>query len=489
MVEVRFTGVQWTYLQQALSDPWLESKAFLLGTTAQSEDGDLVFYTTEIVACLDEHYETRTSASVVIKREYVHGLLTKCEATGQSLIDVHTHPWQSEAEFSTIDIQRDLQKFQATEPMYPPFRHGSIVFGKEMNFQGVFYHPAGKKTLPVDRIKICKLPPEIRLPSGVASEDLSTLQKEIFDRQIRAFGETAQRILSCCTVVIVGVGGLGSVVASLLALLGVKRLVLVDPDNWDISNSNRLFAINKGAGSGTLKVEAVRQLLEELCYSRPTVECFPLRFEDAEASLKQKPIELRSLLHADLIIGCCDSATTRLILNEFACRTLTPYIDLGVGIRTENGKLGAAGGRLRLVVPGTTPCLVCTGELGPLAAREQRPLVQREIEVRSGYIQGDEEETIHQPQVASLNAVIGGLAANQILKLCTGLPMCANLWYDLLSEQIYSFKPEEPRAGCLHCDPDGLLGKGFQEVGTELPTMLVPVESEPSEEVPHGNSV
>lgn len=61
-----------------------------------------------------------------------------------------------------------------------------------------------------------------------------------FDRQVRLFGDKGQAILADAKVGIIGLGGVGSLLAELLGRLGVGAFVLIDPDRADSSNVPRL---------------------------------------------------------------------------------------------------------------------------------------------------------------------------------------------------------------------------------------------------------
>lgn len=52
--------------------------------------------------------------------------------------------------------------------------------------------------------------------------------------------ENYQKILDC-TVLIVGVGGVGSVVAEMLTRCGIGKLILYDYDSVELANMNRYF--------------------------------------------------------------------------------------------------------------------------------------------------------------------------------------------------------------------------------------------------------
>lgn len=61
------------------------------------------------------------------------------------------------------------------------------------------------------------------------------------------------------TVAVVGVGGVGSVVAEMLTRCGIGKLILFDYDKVEIANMNRLFYQPNQAGLS--KVEAARDTL------------------------------------------------------------------------------------------------------------------------------------------------------------------------------------------------------------------------------------
>jgi len=60
-----------------------------------------------------------------------------------------------------------------------------------------------------------------------------------YDRQEKVIGNEAQQLLSAASVVIMGVGALGSVSAEILARAGVKELILIDRDLVEETNLQR----------------------------------------------------------------------------------------------------------------------------------------------------------------------------------------------------------------------------------------------------------
>lgn len=62
------------------------------------------------------------------------------------------------------------------------------------------------------------------------------------------------------TVVVVGVGGVGSVVAEMLTRCGIGKLILYDYDRVELANMNRMFYLP--THQGLAKVEAAKLSLE-----------------------------------------------------------------------------------------------------------------------------------------------------------------------------------------------------------------------------------
>ena len=85
--------------------------------------------------------------------------------------------------------------------------------------------------------------------------------KEQFSRTARLYGENAIEKLSRSSVLLFGVGGVGSYVAESLARAGVGRMCLVDPDEVCESNINRqAAALHSTIGKKKAEVMAERMM-------------------------------------------------------------------------------------------------------------------------------------------------------------------------------------------------------------------------------------
>lgn len=100
--------------------------------------------------------------------------------------------------------------------------------------------------------------------------------------------------------VVIGVGGIGSWTAFLLAIHGIRKLVVIDPDTVEASNLNRTpFMFHH---IGVPKVDAIENVIEQF---RPliSVEKFKSKWEDINGRIKGR------LKYADLIFDFRDIKT------------------------------------------------------------------------------------------------------------------------------------------------------------------------------------
>lgn len=115
----------------------------------------------------------------------------------------------------------------------------------------------------------------------------------IYDRQ----KELPLQIPHSATVI--GVGGVGSWVALDLALVGVKKLVLVDPDTVEDTNLNRTpFKLSQ---IGEPKVQALMELVLE---RRDNIEIIPLQKWVEKLSVTEK----KQVKNTNVVIDCKDNS-------------------------------------------------------------------------------------------------------------------------------------------------------------------------------------
>src|SRR5213593_98959 len=83
-----------------------------------------------------------------------------------------------------------------------------------------------------------------------------------FERQERLFGREGQERLRDTCVTVVGAGGVGGFVILELALLGVGRIIVIEPEDLDETNKNRYpTARHDDPVPGSLKVDLAERLI------------------------------------------------------------------------------------------------------------------------------------------------------------------------------------------------------------------------------------
>ncbi len=175
--------------------------------------------------------------------------------------------------------------------------------------------------------------------------------REDFSRQ-SFLGADSKRILAETRVAIVGVGGGGSHIAQQLAHLGVGHFRLVDPQEIEASNLNRLVgATEKDVEERTPKVKIAERLIRGI-RPRALVEVAQVEWQLADHLLKD----------AHVLFGCVDGYLQRMYLEAAARRFCLPYFDIGMDVTQLAQNQYAIAGQMIMTIPGG-PCMRCLGFL------------------------------------------------------------------------------------------------------------------------------
>jgi ubiquitin-like modifier-activating enzyme 5 len=181
-----------------------------------------------------------------------------------------------------------------------------------------------------------------------------------------------------CTVIIVGVGGVGSVAAEMLTRCGIGKLILYDYDKVELANMNRLFY--QPHQSGMSKVEAASKTLS---FINPDVEFefynYDITKVDNYVHLLDKiqhgaklttPVDDEQCERSprvDLVLSCVDNFEARMTINR-ACNEVNQiWMESGV---SEN----AISGHIQVLRPGQTACFACAPPLVVASNIDERTL-------------------------------------------------------------------------------------------------------------------
>lgn len=173
--------------------------------------------------------------------------------------------------------------------------------------------------------------------------DLTDEQLLRYSRQILLpqFDVAGQERLLQSTVVIFGLGGLGSPASLYLAASGVGKLILIDPDTVDLSNLQRQI-VHSQATIGVSKVLSAQQHLQQI---NPTI-----KIETHQQALNGAAL-LAQVQQADVVLDCTDNLATRLAINAACVQANKPLVS-AAAIRFE-GQIGI------FHAAATSPCYQC----------------------------------------------------------------------------------------------------------------------------------
>ncbi|HEY9277001.1 MAG TPA: ThiF family adenylyltransferase [Methylotenera sp.] len=282
---------------------------------------------------------------------------------------------------------------------------------------------------------------------------LSNNENEIFSRQLSAFGEPFTRIMQSLRFVVVGAGGTGSATANLLLRSGAGEIIIIDFDDLEKSNLNRVHG-SKLQDVGRNKAEIQASHLRDID--------MPCNIIAINAQIDSDLTAVEALASADIVFGCTDDFIGREILNSALYFYLQPLIDMGLGGRVGEDKQGRIRllnqmGRISLILPEEGKCLFCQRELNQKWIETQRykrknPDVTPD-ELKQRYLTGGAEEA---PGVAPFIGVLANFAVSTLFELLVphrklpGNLRTDNIWIDFTNMEIKSNLPEDDE-NCPYC--------------------------------------
>jgi hypothetical protein len=400
VIDLAFPAPQLAKLRAQLAHCNLESAAILLAVPVPRGENGPRLLVKAMAIPTEADYLTRTATEVELKPEFALLFEKTAARQGWSLVYVHTHPAQeNEPSFSPIDDRAEARLASYARMRSPQALHVALLLGKERLIARELGASNPVRVLEVgDRIEHAYDP--------VAGDvDLEVAH----DRQIRAFGEAGQRRLKRLRVVIVGLGGTGSVVAQQLAHLGINDFLLIDPQLVDGTNLNRVIGATHDDVDKTLKVDVAARVIQTI---RPGA-----RITKIAQDVLAPGVGLQ-VAASDFVFCCTDSHGSRHLLNQIAYQYLMPTIDMGVSITPDaalaNLQLWA---HIRLLAPGQA-CLHCTSSLD--ADQVRRDLMTEPERRRDPYFNKGVQVT--QPAVIPLTSMAASVATTMFLSAVVGIP-------------------------------------------------------------------
>jgi len=343
----------------------------------------------------------RTPDRVIWEPRLAHAVFERAGAKSMAILKIHNHS-TGYSDFSVFDDRSDAELFTSLHSWTDDgFPHASAVmlpdgemFGRTFSREGRFKS--------VDRISVVGDDILFFGRDGETGIDPAQL------RTTQTFGDHTTSLLRKLKIGVVGCSGTGSWVIEQLARLGVRELVLVDPDLVERKNLNRIVnSSGVDADDCRLKVDALREAISRHGTGTVVTTYAATLFDRVAA---------RQLASCDVLFGCMDSVEGRDRLNRIATFYLVPYFDLGVRLDADGaGGISNVSGVVHTLLPGGSSLFsrgAYTAEsLRADSLRRTNP-EQYEEERKQGYIKGAKVDS---PAVISVNGFCATMAVNEFL--------------------------------------------------------------------------
>lgn len=260
-----------------------------------------------------------------------------------------------------------------------------------------------------------------------------------YSRNEGLLGNVGQQQIAATTVGIVGYGGIGSVIGTLVAYLGVVQFRVVEFDVVEWSNLNRLFGATPddiGRPKGLIATRSIEGVQPE-----GDVKVAYARFSEPNAQAL--------LTDVDLVYGCVDRDSARVEMLRWASERGIPYIDAATDVLPQPDGSVIYGGRV--VVSSGEGCLSCLDQLDQdELARARMTADQLAAHAK---IYGVDVAALDRtgPSVVSINGVVGALAVTEFMVLVTGLRKPNRVLTYRGEKGGVTIDRSDPTPGCPYC--------------------------------------
>ncbi|HYW30165.1 MAG TPA: ThiF family adenylyltransferase, partial [Gemmatimonas sp.] len=307
--------------------------------------------------------DRQVHGNVSFNRQYVERALAEAQAHGCGVALLHSHVgpgWQSLSPDDVVAERRIAGSAElVTELPLLGLTLGTdgIWSARVWEHDGTRYERQWCESVRVVGRRLAVSWMDKLVPPPVA--------REAFRRTRRVWGEVAHASLARLRVGIVGLGSVGMTLAEGLARAGHERFVLLDFDEAQTHNMDRLQGTHVTDDVGRLKVELAAALIERSATAASVdVHVVPHSVVEGEG--------YAAALDCDVIVCCVDRPWARHVLNHLAYAHLIPVIDGGIAVRFRaddahdelDPEFQGVEWEVRTATPGAA-CLACVGAYDP----------------------------------------------------------------------------------------------------------------------------
>lgn len=380
-----------------------------------------------------------------LRGEFITDHILKARDECLVYLAIHNHSGTSQVAFSSTDLRSHERGYPALLQITRGVPVGALVFAEDA-IAGDIWLSANRR-VNLDSATVVGARRKILAPSGLPRAGTSDHR---YDRQVRLFGDRGQEILRKAKVAIVGVGGVGSLLAEYLGRLGVGQFVIVDPDHAESTNLPRLVGARPWDVAPQFvehsSIRWIRAFGRKLAQRKVNLAKRNIRRANPSARIKIFAVDFveadvaRHVIDCDYIFLAANTMRARLLFNAIVHQYLIPGAQIGAKVVSDHaGALSDVYSVTRLVTP-DSGCLHCSRFIS--AAKLQDEAISEKERRAQRYI---DDPTVSAPSVITLNALASAQAANDFLFYMTGLtvenatpsymrfrPLQREVWYDRL---------------------------------------------------------
>lgn len=412
----------------------------------------------------------------MLKAQFIQRHIMDCRDERLAYLAIHNHGGTGRVDFSPDDLNSHERGYPALLDISRGNAVGALVFAKGA-VAGDIWLPDRRRVV-LDRAEIIGRRRTVIRQAPVAGAAGADPR---YDRQTRLFGDAGQAILGGAKVAIIGLGGVGSLVAEYLARLGVGAFVLIDPDRLDPSNIPRVagarrsdvwWSLSSGAAPAWVRRFALARATRKVDIARRVIrQANPAARVEAMALNILDPAAATAVTGCDYIFLGADEMRARLLVNAIVQQYLVPGVQIGSKISVDaGGTLTDIFSVVRPLRPGMN-CLWCNQLINPGKLADEAKTGKE----RKGQRYVADEQVVA-PSVITLNAIGAAHACDDFMFFMTGLAQPGlSLDFAHYDSRIRTMSLSAPRAdaNCPECGSatGSRLGRG--ERGPNLPIFAV----------------
>ena len=423
-----------------------------LARTVKEQSKSDRFSAVEIIKMSEEWILESSVTHLRINMRMFPEIYNRCEADNLELGFVHNHSVSVSSDFSSLDDINECNILKGLSGC-----NGEKSFLVAMILKDGMWHGRIRQGIKPEEIipvrHICVVSDRIKLHDI----DVPNESTEILKRQEAAFGKPFNAMLRSLRVAVVGVGGTGSSVATLIARAGVGELILIDGDTLDKTNMNRVRGYRvKDAGKNKAKILA--EYIDGLGLD--------IHVSAIDKYLDQSGEAVDAISSADVVFGCTDDVVGRDLMNQCIYYYSQVYIDVGLTGFVDTDKDGYPylrdhRGRMSCILPEFGACLRCQR-----VVTEQKLIYEQAIKdnpelakldpiilKRDYYLIGGGEQA---PGVGPFTSATADNAIATFMNLLRPYRDLSvelrqdNIWIDFIHMNIYSNEPVDDQE-CIYC--------------------------------------